>query len=287
MRTPSALFCLLFALVGCSEATKMPPPAASDLLRESVYTFYKSYTEPGPSGVLVATRRNGSVKHLILTAGHVVKRLIPVHKVSGEVYLGFRSANLPNAVRRICAPTRYVDPFLHPDYPAEDLGAFLVRDLEMGVTANSGHVSPIDLDAPFANGVGIVRDSSDYEKYAISVGSGVFTFCSDITQPIDNQGYDWRDSVVMRKGRIRDLRAKLETAVPAKPQNAVIVDFPSVNGNSGGPVFAYGQVEGIRYPFLLGVVSGQVGANTNLTAVAPIGPIVCDIERKLQQENEK
>lgn len=281
MKTLFALFSLL-VLGGCSDVAEIPPPATSDLLRESVYTFYRSYTEPGPSGVLVVTQRNGSSNHLILTAGHVVRQLNSLHKVSGEVYLGFRSANRPNALRRICAPAGYVRPFLHSDSPAEDTGGFGVRDLAGGVTANGGCVSPIDLDVPFANGVGIVRGQFDYEKYSISVGSEVFTFCSDITQPIDNQGYDWCDSVVVRTGTIRDLHAKLSIPNSTKRQNTIIVDFPSVNGNSGGPVFAYGLVNGIRYPFLLGVVSGQSSVRTDWTAVAPIWPIVKEITGNLK-----
>lgn len=281
MKTLSALLCAL-ALVGCSDKTKLPPPATDKSLRECVYTFYKGYTEPGPSGVLVATQKNGSTNHVILTAGHVVRQLAPLHRASNTCYLGFRSAGRPNVVRRIAAPAGYVCPFLHPDCPIEDLGGFLVKDLEAGVRSNSGRIFPIDLDIPFANGVGIVRDESEYAKCSISEGTEVFTFCSDITKPVDNLGYDWRDSVIVRTGKIHDLHAKLNIPNSTKRQNAVIVDFPSVNGNSGGPVFAYGLVDGIRYPFLLGVVSGQAGAKTNWTAVAPIGPIIKEIERNLR-----
>ena len=281
MKTLSVRLCS-FALADCSGTAKIPPPETSERLRESVCTFYTSETRPGPSGVLVATQQDGLTGHIILTAGHVVKQLIPLHRDSGKCYLGFRSTSHANAVRRICAPSGYACPFLHPDCPVEDLGGFLVKDLETGVKSNSGRVFPIDLDIPFANGVGILRDESDYVKHAISAGTEAFTLCSDITKPTDNLGYDWRDSVIVRTGTIRDLHAKLDIPGSVKRQNAIIVDFPSVNGNSGGPVFAYGLVDGVRYPFLLGVVSGQVGAKTGWTAVAPIGPIVKEIKKELK-----
>ncbi len=281
MRFLSALVCVLVS-VGCSGEVKFPLPATNESLRESVYTFYRSVTEPGPSGVLVATRRGDETRHLILTAGHVVKQLFPLQKDQGEFHLGFRSADRPHVVRRISAPTNHVCPFLHTAYPGEDLGGFLVKGLEKGVKSNNGHVCAIDLDRPLGNGVGVVRDEADYARYSISVGTEVFAYCSDITQPIDNQGYDWCDSVVVRTGTIRDLHAKLSIPNSTKRQNTIIVDFPSVNGNSGGPVFAYGLVNGIRYPFLLGVVSGQSSVRTDWTAVAPIWPIVKEITGNLK-----
>ena len=79
MRFLSALVCVLVS-VGCSGEVKFPLPATSESLRESVYTFYRSVTEPGPSGVLVATRRGDETRHLILTAGHVVKQLFSLQK---------------------------------------------------------------------------------------------------------------------------------------------------------------------------------------------------------------
>lgn len=282
MRFLSALVCVLVA-IGCSGEVKFPPPATSESLRESVYTFYRSVTEPGPSGVLVATRRGDETRHLILTAGHVVKLLFPLQNDQGESHLGFRSADRPHVVRRISAPTNHVRPFLHTAYPGEDLGGFLVKGLEKGVKSNNGHVCAIDLDRPLGNGVGVVRDEADYARYSISVGTEVFAYCSDILKPIGNLGYDWCDSVIVRTGTIRDLHAKLETPQdPTKRQNAIIVDFPSVNGNSGGPVFVYGLVNGIRYPFLLGVVSGQVGVRTDWAAVAPIWPVVKEIADNLK-----
>lgn len=81
---------------------------------------------------------------------------------------------------------------------------------------------------------------------------------------------------------IRDLNPTLLVPSANVRQNAIIVDFPSVNGNSGGPVFVYGTVSGVRYPFLLGVVSGKAGKKTRWTAVAPIGSIVDEIEKSLK-----
>lgn len=147
---------------------------------------------------------------------------------------------------------------------------------------NEGRVCAVGLDSPFEGGVGIVRTSSDYGKYGIRVGTPVFALCSDLSKPLDSNGYDWSCTTVERRGVIRDLHATLPVPSTNVLQNAIIVDFPSVNGNSGGPVFAYGMVDGVRYPFLLGVVSGQAGGKTEWTAVAPVGPIVGEIEKSFK-----
>lgn len=285
MTRQSALLMCAVALGGCSGQSALPPPASHEFLSGCVYTLYKNGYESGPSGILVTKRNGTATSHMILTAGHVVRETVAQMKTSGKCYLGFQKATDANAVRRISAPADFVTPFLHPAFPREDLGLLSVRDLEAGVASNGGRIRAIGLDSPFERGVGVVRDDSDYEKFGIGIGTAVFAFCSDISRPLGNLGYDWSRTVIERNGIIRDLHAKISAksespkCSAATSQSVIMADFPSVNGNSGGPVFAYGNVNGVRYPILLGVISGRPEARPGWAAIAPIGPIVKEIEQ--------
>lgn len=292
-RIPVFLLAGLCAMVaGCGDwrSAALPPPANEEYLTRCVYTFYNGgheticgeENETGPSGILVTKRQGTVTNHLILTAGHVVSQIGLWAQQSGKCYLGFRKDVALDCVRRIEAPSDRLRPFLHTEFPVEDIGGFLVHALAEGVAMNGGRVCAVGLDSPFEGGVGILRTPSDYGKYGIGIGTPVFALCSDLSKPLCNNDYDWSCSVIERRGVIRDLHATLPVPSTNVLQNAIIVDFPSVNGNSGGPVFAYGMVDGVRYPCLLGVVSGKVGMKTEWTAVAPISSIVDEIEKRFR-----
>lgn len=269
----------LAACLGCSRG--LPPPAGADYLTRSVYTFYMGFGRVGPSGILVSAAEGTNSCHFIVTAGHVVRELQRRFTGTGRCGIGFRKADDISVVRRIDGPSNLLVPVVHPGFPSEDVGFFALSDVS-GIVANGGLVCGIGLDRPLESGVGIVRDASDCARYGITNGSAVFAYCTDPGRMPRNSDYDWNCSTVERRGAIVDLEARIRTGRGDILQRAVVVDFASENGNSGGPVFAYGTVDGVRYPFLLGVISGGIKGREGQTAVAPVGPIVEEILRFLK-----
>lgn len=264
--------------IGC-EAKDIPPPATEEQLAQSVFTFYKSETEAGPSGILLAKQQGASTHYLILTAGHVAATQNAIMRKTGDCHLGFRKAGDASVIRRIRASTDKLIVLPPPFTDAnEDVGGFLAYDLAEGVTANGGALRPIRLGKSLDGGVGIIRDVSDYARYSITTGTEVVAFCSDIKKPLGNLNFDWTGSVIRRTGKIENLSAKIPVSGTSRTQNVIVVDFASENGNSGGPVFAYGLVNGVRYPFLVGVISGRLAAKKELAAVAPTWRFVKTVE---------
>ena len=270
----------LILFVGCFKEGKLPPPASDEFLTRSVYTFYKSFNEAGPSGIMIDAQIGKRRGHMILTAGHVVRIYKNIFKKSGLAQIGFRKAENINIIRRIKAPNNSLIPFEHPSFPVCDLGVFAIPDIS-GITNNHGKVCSINIDQPFANGVGFVCDESEseYAKYSITTGTPVFCFCSDISRTPEFDVYDWNLPTIKREGKIKDLSAKVPTQSSGINMDAIVVDFESVEGNSGGAVFAYGSVNGVRYPFLIGVVSGAI-SGSSLSAISPIGPMIEEIRKQ-------
>lgn len=273
----------LISLLGCSHEEKLPPPASEEFLTRSVYTFYKSFNEAGPSGVMIDAQIGKRQGHMILTAGHVVRIYKHIFKKSGLAQIGFRKAENINVVRRIDAPYNCLIPFEHPSFPVYDLGVFAIPDIS-GIENNCGKVCSINIDKPFANGVGFICDESEYAKYSITTGTPVFCFCSDISRTPEFHGHDWNSPTIKLEGKIKDLSAKVPTLSSGVNMNAIVVDFKSVEGNSGGAVFAYGNVNGVKYPFLLGVVSGAI-SGSSLSAISPIGPMIEEIRKQFKTQH--
>lgn len=272
---------ILFA--GCFKEGRLPPPASEEFLTRSVYTFYKSFNQAGPSGVMIDAQIDKRRGHMILTAGHVVRIYKNIFKKSELAQIGFRKADNINVVRRIEAPYNCLIPFEHPSFPVCDLGVFAIPDIS-GITNNYGKVCSINIDKPFANGVGFLCDESEYAKYSITTGTPVFCYCSDISRALEFHGSDWNLPTIKREGKIKDLSAKIPTQSSGVNMNAIVVDFESVEGNSGGAVFAYGSVNGVRYPFLIGVVSGAI-SGSSLSAISPIGPMIEEIRKQFKTQN--
>lgn len=264
-------------MVGCKP--NLPPPANHDFLTRCHYTFYKSFHEAGPSGVMVDMRQGNKTCHMILMAAHVVDEVYKRAKVNKNYGIGFRKQSDINIVRRIEGGLNMMMPFKHPDYSAEDIGLFTIPDVS-GIVANEGSVCSINLDKPFVGGVGVIRERGDYARYGIHAGSEVFALCSDLSKALSNNEYDWTCQTIERKGTIVDLEAKIPTQTPGVSQRAVVVDFPSKNGNSGGPVFARSKVDGVEYPILIGVVSGRSDDN-RFTYVAPVDSLLRIVREQL------
>lgn len=280
---PIRFFLVMFApvvAIGCT-ANDLPPPASEEQLAQSIFTFYKNEAESGPSGILLSKLQGGTTNYLILTAGHVAATQSRIIQRDDLCHLGFRKVGDSNAVRRISAPAGNVALICHPSHE-EDVGGFLFNGLEDGVKSNGGALHPIRLGTPFDGGVGIIRDASDYARYSITTGTEVVAFCSDIKRQISNRGYDWTGSVVRHAGTIRDLSAKITVDGTSHRQNIIVVDFASENGNSGGPVFAYGLVNGVRYPFLIGVISGSLSEKRGWAAVAPTWRFIKELEADIK-----
>ena len=267
----------LIPLVGCGE--KMPAPANHDFLTRCTYTFYKSYKEAGPAGVMVDMRQGSLACHLILTAGHVVDQVYRQAMLNNKYDLGFRKDSDINVVRRIEGDVKQLQPFKHPDFPAEDCGLFAMVDVS-GITGNSGLLCSINLDRSFGSGVGVIREYGDYALYGIQAGTEVFALCTDLGKRLSNDEYDWSCTTIERTGKIIDLQTWVRTPAPDKKQRVIVVDFAATPGNSGGPVFARGKVDGVEYPILLGVVSGH-STDNKYTYVAPVDSLLRIVREQL------
>lgn len=281
-------FMILLTLSGCclisTDLQNFAEEGNNEDLVRTICTFYEgSEKRVGTAGVILSETVGNGREYYILTADHVINQM--GKNCHGQLlYVGFASESDITIKSLLPAPYDKIPKFgnrIHTNNRS-DLGILKITGAIRHLPKIGAGIRCIDLDVlnsgsfisndPASNlvkGVGIAY-RRDFADLGIDTGSDMFCICSNINSPavfIDNTHAE--DSLEYFTGKLKHIDVNVSDNIGGHSSVIILEGHQVENGNSGSPVFAWGNINGRRYPFLVGVVQGKVPGK-NETSVMPI-----------------
>ena len=251
------------------------PPTFEELSKAFVCVCPKAGVGPCGSGVLIGTRPGADQKIWLVTARHVAHDCITLGGVDHVTFVMHR----PNEA------TDYRKTFDGDGHTkwgfatnGSDLAVFDVTQ-PFRTSRNEGvdvkyiplQTVPVALDDPAAVAGGFMIHRGEFAKYRLGVGSevGVLGYAGELWTAL--KGKD-RQPMAFRSGHIAMRNDELKVLTRGGAP-IYIIESDLHPGYSGGPVFAYYEVNGLKYPALIGIVQAVIASKGKLQIDSEVGTV--------------